>query len=128
MVEPTETETRQELDRFVDIMSSICREIEDSTGLTTYYYLARYWGRWEREHKRRCPVCGGKWLKRIPKEIQYEFLPYDNGQEERSGLDWFDFVCEKCRLVSHVAASFEDERHARIGEYKVTRRRKRRKR
>lgn len=30
----------------------------------------------------------------------------------------FHFQCHDCRLVSHEADSCEDERHARIGEYK----------
>jgi len=82
----------------------LCRSIEEGTGIPTYYYLMRYWGRRKDESQRKCPGCGRKW--RVS-ELSNEEKPF-----------WeFDFRCDKCRLVSRDACDFEDERHARIGEY-----------
>lgn len=87
---------------------AICREIEEATSMPTYYYLMRYWGRREGEENRVCPSCGGFWKSKTE-------------SEQGPGIDWFDFRCDDCRLVSHLASSFEDERHARIGEYRKPR-------
>lgn len=84
---------------------AICREIEAATKLPTYYYVMRYWGRREGEENRVCPSCGGFWKN-------------ETATEHVGGLDWFEFRCDDCRLVSHLASSFEDERHARIGEFR----------
>jgi predicted nucleic acid-binding Zn ribbon protein len=88
----------------------LCRAIEQSTGLPTYYYLMRHWGRKQGEQRRKCPLCGKSWQNRTAGKT---------GRE----LNWFDFRCLRCRLVSDVAATDEDERHASIGEYKRRRRR-----
>ncbi len=82
----------------------LCQTIETATGLPTYQYLHRYWGRRsEVEVSRSCPGCGASWKK-------------DAG--EGHGLAWFDFLCSGCRIVSNVAASFDSkERLARIGEF-----------
>lgn len=58
------------------------------------------------EAERVCPECGGRWKQK---------------SGEGRGMDWFDFRCEPCRLVSHLASTTEDERHARIGEYRKKR-------
>lgn len=82
----------------------LCRLIEENTGKKTYYFLFRYYGRRKGEEDRSCPECGKPWLR---KENLAKDLPF-----------WqFPFRCDKCRLVSHIAASNDDERHARIGEY-----------
>jgi predicted nucleic acid-binding Zn ribbon protein len=87
----------------------ICSAVEEATGIPTYYYLMRYWGRRNGENQRKCPACGNKWDVE-PKEIKNKRF-------------WnFDFQCHECRLVSHKATDYDDERHARIGEYKNNRR------
>jgi hypothetical protein len=63
----------------------------------------RYWGREQGEAERRCPSCGGDWVTPAP--------------EGAKGLAWFDFRCELCRLVSHLADSFESKARAAIGEW-----------
>lgn len=81
----------------------LCQTIEHATGKATYYYLLRHWGRELGETTRLCPGCGAAWAQRA-------------GEESR-GLAWFDFRCDPCRLVSHLAVSFESPELARIGEW-----------
>ncbi len=80
----------------------LCREIENATGLPTFYYLMRYWGRSKGEEERVCPGCGEGWKASEP--------------EYGEKFHQFHFKCESCRLVSHVGNS-ADGRHARIGEF-----------
>jgi predicted nucleic acid-binding Zn ribbon protein len=80
-----------------------CKEIEISTGKPTFFYLYRYYGRRSGEDKRPCPLCGRQWNVMNP-SAAYKFAA-------------FHFLCDKCRLVSHIGDSDFDERHARIGEY-----------
>lgn len=80
----------------------LCREIESATGLPTFYYLMRYWGRPKGEDERSCPGCGEAWKASEP--------------EYGERFHQFHFKCEPCRLVSHVGKS-PDGRHARIGEF-----------
>ncbi len=81
-----------------------CKEIEAATGKPAYYYVMRYWGRTLGEQDRLCPLCGRKWR---TQHSTTEKQPFQN----------FHFRCTRCRLVSHCAASSDDQRHARIGEY-----------
>ncbi|RYD20625.1 MAG: nucleic acid-binding protein [Verrucomicrobiaceae bacterium] len=81
----------------------LCREVEDATGVPTFYYLMRYWARSVGEEDRPCPGCGKAW--RRP------------GDRTGKGFHDFDFSCDPCRLVSHVGKSVEGARLARIGEY-----------
>jgi len=83
----------------------LCRIIEEATSLPVYYFLARYWGRGKNEEKRLCPLCGGEWF---------------NGARgmSRRIIDNCDFICEKDRIISEIGISINDERHARIGEYR----------
>lgn len=74
------------------------------TGMPTYYYLHRYWARRGAEQSRRCPNCGRNW----------QNSKYSSDSELFHN---FPFRCERCRLVSSQAVTFEDERHARIGEH-----------
>ncbi|MDM8548789.1 DUF2310 family Zn-ribbon-containing protein [Desulfobacterales bacterium HSG2] len=84
----------------------ICDIVEKKTGIPTYYFLNRYWGRIENEDNRLCPRCGSEW------RVEEEIAP-------SKSFSNFAFQCKPCRLVSCEADSFEDERHARIGEYKL---------
>ena len=86
----------------------ICERVESVTGIPTYYYLMRYWGRKGTEEKRKCPGCGRAWRTLHP--IDHPDGPWN-----------FAFQCKKCRLVSHVADSHDDTRHAGIGEWPKTR-------
>jgi predicted nucleic acid-binding Zn ribbon protein len=82
----------------------LCREIETATGVPTFYYLARYWGRAKGEDQRLCPGCGAPWR--------------TERSRESPGRSWeFDFKCDRCRLVSHLAVSTDGGRHTRIGEF-----------
>jgi len=85
----------------------VCRMVESATGAPTYYYLMRYWGRKDGEDLRPCPGCGRPWHLKKPAGRSNRF--HD-----------FGFRCEKCRLVSHVADSYDDPRHAGIGEWQGT--------
>lgn len=83
----------------------LCQKIETATNIPTYYYLKRHWGRKQGEGSRLCPVCGKQWDVKNIKSNQHKF--------------WhFDFMCVSCRIVSHIADNNDDERHARIGEYR----------
>jgi predicted nucleic acid-binding Zn ribbon protein len=83
----------------------LCAKIEKATEKPTFYYLPRYWGRNDGEATRLCPLCGGEW--RLSDQ-NADMAPFHK----------FQFKCDSCRLVSRIAVSYEDERHARIGEYK----------
>jgi predicted nucleic acid-binding Zn ribbon protein len=81
----------------------LCREIEAATGVPTFYFLMRYWGRPKGEEERLCPGCGRRWKTAT---IEKEHRPF-----------WeFDFRCEHCRLVSHRGVSTDGGRHTKIGE------------
>jgi predicted nucleic acid-binding Zn ribbon protein len=82
----------------------LCQEIEAATGKRTFYYLQRYWGRKAGEEDRLCPMCGRPWRTKLK-------------ESEKPPFWEFSFRCVRCRLVSHIACSYDDERHAAIGEY-----------
>lgn len=82
----------------------ICRKIESATGIPTYYFLMRYWGRPGVEENRPCPGCGRPW--RTSHDINHP-----------GGFWQFAFQCKRCRLVSHVGDSYDGGRHVRIGEW-----------
>jgi len=90
----------------------ICKKVESVTGVPTYYFLMRYWGRKEGEERRRCPSCGCAWRTKQPARQPNSF--YD-----------FAFLCRKCRLVSHMADSCDEPRHASIGEWQTAKTTKR---
>jgi predicted nucleic acid-binding Zn ribbon protein len=83
----------------------LCQEVEAGTGKRTFYYLHRYWGRSVGEQKRLCPLCGRRWHTSLNRPKDSPFWK-------------FAFRCIRCRLVSHCADSYDDERHAAIGEYR----------
>jgi len=89
----------------------ICREVEKTTGVPTYYFLKRYWGRRQDEEKRKCPGCGRSWRTTHPIDTE-------------NGFWCFPFRCDTCRLVSHMADSCDDDRHASIGEWKTGKKRR----
>ncbi|MBX7246559.1 MAG: Zn-ribbon-containing protein [Candidatus Sumerlaeaceae bacterium] len=70
----------------------LCARVEAATGIPTYYYVMKYYGRRRTEERRLCPVCKGAWLRQEP---------VSNGDEP---FQHFHFRCDKCRLVSHFAA------------------------
>lgn len=86
----------------------LCEEIESHTKIPTYYYLYRYFGRKKGETERPCPICGKPWR-------------VERSDEKRPWWE-FAFRCEPCRLVSNDASTDEDERHARIGEFRTVKR------
>jgi len=91
----------------------ICKNVEFATGIPTYYFLMRYWGRKNDEEKRPCPVCGCAW--RTENKPAGDMNSFCN----------FTFLCKQCRLVSHMAESYDDPRHASIGEWQNTKKRNR---
>ncbi|MCO7224189.1 DUF2310 family Zn-ribbon-containing protein [Pleionea sp. CnH1-48] len=78
-------------------------QLEDALSKPVFYYLLRYWGRSDNEFDRLCPSCGGQWL--IDESIDTDLFFK------------FNFKCDDCRLVAHIADSYDDERKARTGEY-----------
>jgi len=82
----------------------LCAKVEKATQKPTFYYLTRYWGRNDGEEMRPCPLCGGEWR-------------VSDQNADSTPFHKFQFKCDSCRLVSRIAVSTEDERHARIGEY-----------
>jgi predicted nucleic acid-binding Zn ribbon protein len=81
--------------------------IEAATGIPTYYYLTRYYGRGDAERDRTCPSCNGEWL------LQENLSP--------PKTFWrFPFRCPHCRLVSHIADAAYDDEFATIGEFVLT--------
>lgn len=85
----------------------LCRELEAATGVPTFYYLMRYWGRLKGEDERPCPGCGTPWKTTRTAKTTWRFCE-------------FDFRCDPCRLVSHVGVAKGGGRHARhtrIGEF-----------
>jgi len=83
----------------------LCADVERATETSTFYFMHRYWGRNVGEAVRACPVCGRKWHA-------------SDSPTDRQPFHRFHFRCKRCRLVSHCADSYDDERHARIGEFK----------
>ncbi len=85
---------------------TICQKIEAATGIPTYYYLQRYFGRKAAtERERPCPGCGGTWA-----------TPFVDGEHNF----WkFAFRCDACRLVSNMAYGDVNARYAKIGEPKA---------
>jgi predicted nucleic acid-binding Zn ribbon protein len=83
----------------------LCLEVEKAVSIPAYYYLERFWGRKENESNRPCPSCGKKWRVDRRDSANLEFWQ-------------FPFRCDRCRLVSHDAAICEDDRYARIGEFR----------
>ncbi len=82
-----------------------CRTVEKATGIRTFYFLLRYWGRPEGEENRPCPLCGKPWRTQHP-------IGHPGGFWD------FAFQCQPCRLVSHLADGPEGHQdHAGIGEY-----------
>lgn len=63
----------------------ICRKIEESTNIPTYYYLHNYRREKGEYFSRPCPVCGKKWNLKEPLN------------------NFYDFKCDGCRLVSTVS-------------------------
>lgn len=84
----------------------LCAEVERATGKPTFYFMHRYWGRKVGEATRPCPLCGGTW---------HSDANFPGGQP----FHQFHFRCNRCRLVSRRADSYDDERHARIGEFRT---------
>jgi predicted nucleic acid-binding Zn ribbon protein len=82
----------------------LCRDIERCTGVPTFYYLTRYWGKPKGEAERPCPGCGSTW------KVEWPTLP-------KRRFWHFDFKCDRCRLVSHLGNSTDGGRHTRIGEF-----------
>lgn len=84
----------------------LCKIIEKKTGIPTFYYLIRYYGRKENHDNRVCPGCGKPWH---TKYLKLEDTPFHQ----------FHFCCKKCRLVSHRCDDF-NKRYAKISEYRGT--------
>jgi predicted nucleic acid-binding Zn ribbon protein len=82
------------------------RIIERASGIPVYYYLMRYWGRRTGEDSRPCPGCRKRW--NVP-----------DAEWVRDGIPPFQFICKKCRLISHRPPDSGPARLAAIGEYRA---------
>ncbi len=66
----------------------ICNGIQNLTKKPCFYYLYHPNGRsLKKERERKCPSCNGEWL--LEKQLH----------------NLFDFKCDKCHLLSHIAFS-----------------------
>ena len=82
----------------------LCSTIEQATGIPTFYFMHRYWGRIDGESMRPCPVCGGQWNQ---SEVRYDRTPFHQ----------FHFKCETCRLVSCCGDLCDNAEYAEIGDH-----------
>lgn len=64
---------------------ALCAEIEQISGVPTFYYLYRLGRDSEAEHQRKCPSCGGEWKLAEPLH------------------EMFYFKCNDCRLISNLS-------------------------
>lgn len=81
---------------------TLCEKIEKVTGIPTYYYLHRHWGRKKGEADRICPECGGNWNVRGTSGDNSGFSDFFSQADPDSSDFWdFTFRCDHCRLVSH---------------------------
>lgn len=62
---------------------ALCHQLEQQSGIPTYYYLYRLGQDLAAEQQRTCPICHGNW--RLAEPLH----------------DIFHFQCEKCRLISN---------------------------
>ncbi len=79
--------------------------IEEATGVPTYVELFRYCCFGDNESKRRCPGCGGSWLRK----------------KKGYGIASFEFRCDRCRVVSEIGIGDEIPKEARRGEWRAGR-------
>ncbi len=84
---------------------SLCRQLEESVGKPTFYYLIRHWGELATEDNRPCPGCGKAWQQS------------DSPMPSSIPFHKFHFRCDTCRLVSHRAVCFEPDGHPKIGAW-----------
>lgn len=78
-----------------------CVEIENATGLATYYFLYRYYSVSETGLASRCPSCGAGWAHTNP------------GAGPLSNHIVFDYRCDPCRLIARTAVA-DPEQHASL--------------
>ncbi len=71
--------------RLFSLGRDFCRQIEQSSGIPTYYYQYRVAQLNEDENHRTCPICHQAW--RLAEPV----------------FDIFAFKCDHCRLVSNLA-------------------------
>ncbi len=84
----------------------ICQKLEVILKKPVYYFLHRYWGFSVGDDDRICPLCGNEnWL-------------IEDYNEKAIGIKRWPYKCEKCRLISGFAVSFESKSLAYIGKYK----------
>jgi len=70
----------------------LAKQLEQLTGVGTYYFLKHYWGRRKEDQRDVCPSCGGGWATE----------PLGTGDQ---GIDSFGLRCDACRIVSEVATA-----------------------
>jgi len=79
----------------------ISAEVENATGVPTYYFLMRYYAPSQGLDDRPCPSCGKPWHIPQPQDAPFHHWP---------------FCCEHCRLVSTVGADI-NKRLAKLGQW-----------
>lgn len=84
-----ENQTLSEISEFDSHLSqqgrALCNEIEQLSGIPTYYYLYRLGSDEAMELNRKCPSCNGAWKLADPLH------------------EIFHFKCDRCRLVSNLS-------------------------
>lgn len=70
---------------------ALALDVETAVGRPVYTYLYRYEAPLSDESDRPCPGCDNPWAQAADPSTR--------------GLSWFDFKCDKCRVVSHQGVS-----------------------
>ena len=74
----------------------LARNLEETSGIATYYFLKHYWGRREADQLDVCPSCKAPWAAE----------PLGTGTQ---GIDSFAYRCDTCRILSeHATATSQD--------------------
>jgi predicted nucleic acid-binding Zn ribbon protein len=85
---------------------ALAAQVEAACRRPVYVYLLRHYGHDLGEDDRPCPGCGRAWRQ----ERAADDAP-------SAGLARFDFRCEPCRLVGHVAPSVDEHALAQVGAW-----------
>ncbi len=82
----------------------LAKDIEEETGVPTYYFLMRHFAFDCGEKDLPCPVCSNEWLKKDDFKVKLKFV---------------EWVCHSCRIMSSSGVSYDGKRKASIGVSKA---------
>lgn len=83
--------------------AKMAADLEEETGIPTYYYLHRYYSFGPSEANLPCPICKKPWTKSSKFRVKLKFI---------------DWICHNCRVMSCLGVSEEGKRKASIGIHK----------